>query len=80
MPDFHQPDDAERRDAEATDAPEDMTDEWARAVPLETLRANAVAQGIYAAEHMERDEIIERLRQERPSSRTDPNKPDRPLT
>lgn len=54
MPDFHQPDDADRRAAEATGAADE-------ALPPVT-------------------EDAEVLREERPSSRKDPNKPDRPKT
>lgn len=54
MPDFHQPDDADRRIAEETDAAEE-------GLPPVTDDAEV-------------------LREERPSSRNDPNAPDRPKT
>lgn len=54
MPDFHQPDDDDRAEAEETDA------------------GRAGVPGLGAD--------VEELRDERPSSRNDPNAPDRPLT
>jgi hypothetical protein len=54
MPDFHQPDEEDREEAEATGAGE---------AGLPDLGPE-----------------VDRLRKERPSSRTDPNAPDRPKT
>lgn len=54
MPDFHQPDESDRDEAEATGAAEE-------GLPPVTDEA-------------------EPLREERPSSRKDPNAPDRPKT
>lgn len=78
MPDFHQPDDRDRQ-AAASDVEGD-TGDWAGRVPLEDLRAEAVAAGIADAQSLDRDELESALRSTRPSSRNDPNRPDRPLT
>lgn len=80
MPDFHQPDEADRRYAEATDAAEGHTGDWAENVPLDELRSRAAAQGIEGAERLSHAELVEALRDDRPSSRLDPNAPERPRT
>jgi hypothetical protein len=80
MPDFHQPDETDRRRAEATGAAEGSTGDWAEQVPLEELRERAAAQGIQDAGSLSHGELIDALRTERPSSRSDPNAPERPRT
>ncbi len=80
MPDFHQPDDHDRRCAEESDAAVGDTGSWAERVPLEALREQASAAGIPGAASLDRDSLVEILRTGRPSSRNDPNAPDRPLT
>ncbi len=78
MPDFHQPDETDRAEAEATGAADDAA--TVPAVDLEALRERARAEGVADAAALSEDELRTRLREERPSSRNDPNAPDRPRT
>lgn len=78
MPDFHQPDEADRAVAEATGAADDVA--TVPSVDLGVLRDRAAAEGIADAHMLDEATLRERLREERPSSRNDPNAPDRPRT
>ena len=78
MPDFHQPDEADRAEAEATDAAEEAS--TAPSVDLAALRDHARAEGIADADQLDEATLRQRLQDERPSSRKDPNAPDRPRT
>lgn len=78
MPDFHQPDEPDRAAAEATGAADDAA--TAPSVDLGVLRERAAAEGIVDAHLLDEATLRQRLRQERPSSRNDPNAPDRPRT
>lgn len=80
MPDFHQPDDDDRRMAEATGAAEGVTGDWAERVPVEELRRRAEAAHVPNAASMSHEELVRALREQRPSSRIDPNSGDRPVT
>jgi hypothetical protein len=80
MPDVHQPDDADRRRAEADGGRDGVTGDWAERVPVETLRQHAGAAGISGTESMSRTELVEVLRRVRPSGRNDPSYPEAPLT
>jgi hypothetical protein len=80
MPDFHQPDDADRRRAEATHAAEGDVGDWPDRVEIEELRRHARSLGVKDAGAMSRAAIVELLRTERPSSWRDPHGGDRPLT
>jgi hypothetical protein len=80
MPEFHQPDEADRRDAEMTGAAEGTVGDWAERVPLETLRERAAAAGVEGVEGMDAEEIARELKRLRPSSSNDPSSPDRPHT
>lgn len=78
MPDFHQPDETDRAVAEATGAADQ-----AASVPdvdLQVLRDRARAEGVADADELSEEALRARLREERPSSRNDPNAPDRPRT
>lgn len=79
MPDFHQPDEDDRRIAEAVGAAEGVTGDWAERVPLRELRSHAAAAGVEGAAGLDRDALVSALR-DRPSSRNDPSYPDRPHT
>ena len=79
MPDFHQPDEGDRRRAERTHAADGDVGDWAEKVPLEDLRRHASSVGVRGAASKSREELVEALRQ-RPSSKNDPSWPDRPLT
>lgn len=78
MPDFHQPDEGDRAEAEATGAAEDAP--TAPSVDPDVLRERAAAEDIADADHLDPDDLRARLRDERPSSRKDPNAPERPVT
>lgn len=80
MPDFHQPDDDDRRHAEATGAAEGTTGDWAERVPLDDLRRHAEAAGIHDAGSLSHEELVDMLRTQRPSNADDPSDPGRPRT
>ena len=80
MPDFHQPDDADRRRAEETHAADDAVGDAPEHVALDDLRRHARSLGVSGADTMTKDELVDRLRAERPSSWPDPHGADRPLT
>jgi hypothetical protein len=80
MPDFHQPDDEDRRNAAAAGDLGDTVGDWAEKVPLESLRDHAREVGIADADRLDKAELVDALKGRRPSSRNDPNAPDRPLT
>jgi hypothetical protein len=80
MPDFHQPDEHDRRRAEQQGPPEETVGDWAERVPLAELRDRATSMGIDGAGSMDQSELVAALREQRPSAVNDPNAPDRPAT
>lgn len=79
MPDFHQPGPADRAAAEAEGAADVVTGHPIDA-DVDALRRRAEAMGIEGAATLDEDELLARLRTERPSSRHDPEAPGRPRT
>ncbi len=79
MPDFHQPDDEDRRRAEETHAAEGDVGDWAEKVPLEDLRRHAAFVGIPDVASKSHQELLDAFRA-RPSSRNSPSGPGRPQT
>jgi hypothetical protein len=80
VPDFHQPDDEDRRRAARTADVEDTAGDRPERTSLEDLRSQAAQAGVAGAEHLSADELAAALRTVRPSSRRDPAAPDRPVT
>ena len=74
MPDFHQPDRADRAEAEAELrselSPDDVAD----------LRRRAADLGVAHADRLDPDQLIEAVRAAAPSNRKDPAWPDAPQT
>lgn len=80
MPDFHQPDDDDRRRAEASHAADDAVGDAPLHVDLEEMRRHARSLGVLGADALTKDELVDLLRTERPSSWPDPHGADRPQT
>jgi hypothetical protein len=80
LPDFHQPDDADRRHAEETHAADDAVGDAPEHVELDDLRRHARSLGVANVDTLTKDELIDLLRTERPSSWSDPHGADRPQT
>jgi hypothetical protein len=74
MPDFHQPDRADRAEAER-ELRQDLS-----ADDVEELRRRATGLGIAGADRLGVEELIEAVRAETPSNRNDPAYPDAPQT
>jgi hypothetical protein len=74
MPDFHQPDRADRAAAER-ELREDLTE-----ADLAEMRRRAAELGVANAERLDREQLVEAMRAAAPSNRTDPAWPDAPRT
>ena len=80
MPDFHQPDDTDRRRAEETHAADDAVGDAPEHVDVEDLRRHARSLGVDGVDAMTKDQLVDLLRTERPSSWHDPHGAERPQT
>lgn len=80
MPDFHLPNDEDRRAVSQDGDVAAGTGHVPERTKLDDLVELAVRAGIADAERLSRADLVEALRIGRPAGRVDPGAPDRPLT